>query len=128
MLPLTRWTWVWASSGSWWWTRKPVCCSPCGRKELDTSDWTELNRNIPYEPPDVTLTGIMHQFIVRLLEILASNNTNNFVFMIIEYILKIFSYFIKYIPLLLCNSWYIERNWNHKIKQAVLSLYTYELV
>ena len=72
-----------------------VCCSPWGRKELDTSDWTELNRNIPYEPPDVTLTGIMHQFIVRLLEILASNNTNNFVFMIIEYILKIFSYFYK---------------------------------
>ena len=52
------------------------------------SDWTELNCNIPYEPPDVTLTGIMHQFIVRLLEILASNNANNFVFMIIEYILQ----------------------------------------
>ena len=48
------------------------------------SDWTELNCNIPYKPPDVTLIGIMHQLIVRL----ASNNTNNFVFMIIEYILQ----------------------------------------
>ena len=24
MALLTRWTWVWASSGSWWWTGKPV--------------------------------------------------------------------------------------------------------
>ena len=23
MTSLTRWTWVWASSGSWWWTGKP---------------------------------------------------------------------------------------------------------
>ena len=23
MASLTRWTWVWASSGSWWWTGKP---------------------------------------------------------------------------------------------------------
>ena len=24
----TQWTWVWASSRSWWWTGKLVCCSP----------------------------------------------------------------------------------------------------
>ena len=23
MTSLTQWTWVWVSSGSWWWTRKP---------------------------------------------------------------------------------------------------------
>ena len=23
MISLTRWTWVWASFGSWWWTEKP---------------------------------------------------------------------------------------------------------
>ena len=28
------------NSRSWWWTGKPACCSPWGRKELDT---TELN-------------------------------------------------------------------------------------
>ena len=32
----SRRTWVWASSGSWWWTGKPACCSPWGRKEMDT--------------------------------------------------------------------------------------------
>ena len=40
----TQWTWVWASSGSWWWTRKPVCCSPWGCKETDMTErlnWTK---------------------------------------------------------------------------------------
>ena len=28
MASLTRWTWVWVNSGSWWWTRRPgVLCS-----------------------------------------------------------------------------------------------------
>ena len=34
------------SLGSWWWTGRPVCCSPWGPKELDTTEllkWTELN-------------------------------------------------------------------------------------
>ena len=35
----TWWMWVWVSSGSWWWTGKPECCSPWGRKELDRTDW-----------------------------------------------------------------------------------------
>ena len=35
----TQWTWVWASSGSWWRTGRLVCCSPWGLKELDTTEW-----------------------------------------------------------------------------------------
>ena len=38
MASLTRWIWVWASSGSW--------CCPWGRKESDMTErlkWTELN-------------------------------------------------------------------------------------
>ena len=40
-----RWTWVWASSGSWRWTGKPGCCSPWGHTMSWTwlSDWIELN-------------------------------------------------------------------------------------
>ena len=44
MTSLTQWTWVWASSRSWWWTGKPACCSPWGHKESDTTErlnWTE---------------------------------------------------------------------------------------
>ena len=34
----TRWTWVLASSGSWWWTEKPGSCSPRGCKEPDKTE------------------------------------------------------------------------------------------
>ena len=34
----TQCTWVWVNSGSWWWTGRPECCSPWGRKELDTTE------------------------------------------------------------------------------------------
>ena len=44
MASLTRWTWVWASSGSWWWTERPSML-PWGCKESDTTqlNWTELD-------------------------------------------------------------------------------------
>ena len=41
----TRWTWVWISSRSWWWTRKLACCSPWGRKESDTTEWLNWSMN-----------------------------------------------------------------------------------
>ena len=37
MASLTRWTWVWASSGSWWWASLE-CFSPWGLKELDMTE------------------------------------------------------------------------------------------
>ena len=33
MASLTQWTWVWVSSGSWWWTGSLVFCNPWGCKE-----------------------------------------------------------------------------------------------
>ena len=41
----TQWTWVWANSGSWWWTGRPDVLWLWGCKELDTTEqlnWTEL--------------------------------------------------------------------------------------
>ena len=39
----TRWTWVWASFGSWWWTGKPGMLQSMGSKRVG-HDWaTELN-------------------------------------------------------------------------------------
>ena len=46
MSSLILWTWVWANSGSWWWTGEAWCAAvPWGRKELETTEWlnwTEL--------------------------------------------------------------------------------------
>ena len=39
----TQWTWVWASSGSWWWTGKPGVLQSMGSQRV-RHDWgTELN-------------------------------------------------------------------------------------
>ena len=39
----TQWTWVWASSGHWWWTGKPSMLQSMGSKRQTwRSDWTEL--------------------------------------------------------------------------------------
>ena len=45
---LTRWTWVWVNSGSWWWTGGLACCDSWGHREMDTTErlnWTELMVN-----------------------------------------------------------------------------------
>ena len=40
---LTQWTWVWTSSGSWWWTGKPGVLQSMGLQKVG-HDWaTELN-------------------------------------------------------------------------------------
>ena len=39
----TRWTWVWASFGSWWWTGKPGVLQSMGSQRV-RQDWaTQLN-------------------------------------------------------------------------------------
>ena len=43
--------WVWANSGSWWWTGGLACCGSWGCKELDRCEplnWTELIHSIFY--------------------------------------------------------------------------------
>ena len=49
MISLTWWTWVWVSSGSWWWPGKPGMLQSTGSKLLDMTEqlnWTQLNCSI----------------------------------------------------------------------------------
>ena len=39
----TRWTWVWASSGSWWWTGRPNVLQSMGSQRVRHEWVTELN-------------------------------------------------------------------------------------
>ena len=44
MASLTQWTWIWVSSGSWWWTGGLACCSPWGHEESNMTErlyWTD---------------------------------------------------------------------------------------
>ena len=43
MASLTRWTWVWVNSGSWWWTGRPHVLRFMGlQSRTRLSNWTEL--------------------------------------------------------------------------------------
>ena len=41
--PLTQWTWVWANSGSWWWTGRPGVLQSMGLQRVGHNLVTELN-------------------------------------------------------------------------------------
>ena len=44
MASLMRWTWVWASCRSWWWTGKPGVLQSMGsQSQTRLRDWTELS-------------------------------------------------------------------------------------
>ena len=43
MASLTRWTWVWASFGSWWWTGRPGVLQFMGSQRVGYKWATELN-------------------------------------------------------------------------------------
>ena len=43
MASLTRWTWVWVNSGSWWWTGRPGVLQFMGSQRVGHNWVTELN-------------------------------------------------------------------------------------
>ena len=43
MVSLTQWTWVWVSSGKWWWTGKPGMLQTMGLQRIRHKQVTELN-------------------------------------------------------------------------------------
>ena len=53
MASLTRWTWVWVNSGSWWGQGGLACCDSWGRRVghdwATELNWTELNWTIIVE-------------------------------------------------------------------------------
>ena len=56
MASLTQWTWVWASSRSWWWTGKPDMLQSMGCRESDMTEW--LNWYICIHTHIYTYNGI----------------------------------------------------------------------
>ena len=48
MASLTQWTWLWANSGSWWWTGRPSLLQSMGSQRaghdwVSELNWTELS-------------------------------------------------------------------------------------
>ena len=58
MASLTRWTWVWANSGSWRWTGKPGVLQSMGSQRVRHDwatelNWTDLKSQLIGKDPDV---------------------------------------------------------------------------
>ena len=53
-----QWTWVWASSGSWWWTGKPSLLQSMGLQRVGY-DWAELTEYSYWEVWTNTITQIV---------------------------------------------------------------------
>ena len=50
MASLTRWTWVWVNSGSWWWTGRPDVGSQIhGVTESDTTEWLNWTVSLSFD-------------------------------------------------------------------------------
>ena len=70
----TQWTWVWASSGSWWWTGKPCVLRSIGSQRVRHHWVTEMNwappgkwcsRNLDHLPSGSDHTGV-HVLVLSL--------------------------------------------------------------
>ena len=55
MASVAWWTWVWASSGSWWWTGKPCMLQSTGSQSVGHNWMTELNWSLTL-PTKINLT------------------------------------------------------------------------
>ena len=63
----SRWTWVWVSSGSWWWTGRPGMLQSMGSQRVG-NDWaTELN--------NVDIFMFEERELIRNLEVLSCSLT-----------------------------------------------------
>ena len=62
MVSLTLWTWVWASSGSWWWTGKPGMAQRVGHNWVTEMNWTDSQINLHL----LQLHGLKHARLSRL--------------------------------------------------------------
>ena len=61
MASLTRWTWVWVNSGSWWWTGRPgVLWFVGSQSPTGLSDWSDLiyvtfSQHLDYYPNTIII-------------------------------------------------------------------------
>ena len=70
MASLTRWTWVWVNSGSWWWTGRPGMLRFMGSQRVGKDwatelDWTDTKIRMTHENKHdlstrMTCKSVMH--------------------------------------------------------------------
>ena len=64
MASLTRWTWVWVSSNSWWWTGRPGVLQSMGSQRVRHEGVTEDKKKNPKQKQ--TLTSSTDGFVKQI--------------------------------------------------------------
>ena len=126
MASLTRWTWVWASSRSWWWTGKPGMLQSMGSQRI-RQDWvTELKGDNPFETEVLWRGKIGRSFIFNV-EILTKHviNIRSLCFVLELMKLKVFilkicmCFYLAVVPLLFTT------NYTWKFNRVLYILYRF---
>ena len=90
MASLTRWTWVWVDSGSWWWTGRPGVLWSMGVTKSRTrlSDWTELRQETCLFLPLAWnfSFSLYHKTDVCLLKYLSNHHQQSFTFHFLQFL------------------------------------------
>ena len=60
MASLTRWTWVWVNSGSWWWTGRPGVLRFMGSQRVGHNWATDLNTSYKHTRSHCFLLKLLH--------------------------------------------------------------------
>ena len=72
MAALTRWTWIWVNSGSWWWTGRPGMLWFMGLQRVG-HDWAELNW-VLYSPVQASVIHLWGS-LINIVKISEENNS-----------------------------------------------------
>ena len=101
MTSLTQWTWVWASSRSWWWTGQPGVLQSMGLQRVGP-DWvTELNWKLNWK-----ILKDINEWSWLLWSWMGDSNFFNFIHRFYDILIKILvSVFIELVLLILKCMW-----------------------
>ena len=116
MASLTWWTWIWVSSGSWWWTGKPgmLQCMGLQRVGHDWATWTELKfrSNVPSFISDNLSSLLLAKSVeIEICHIYRSFQSTNFGIYLVIFCSNLF-YFLSSASLgLACSSFTSSLRW-----------------
>ena len=72
MISLTRWTWVWARAGNWWWTGKPGVLQSMGLQRV-RHDWVTELMTDDDESSIIEECEVQKSIVITRLSLLRSN-------------------------------------------------------
>ena len=106
----TQWTWVWSSTGSWWWTGKPGMLQSMGSQRVRHDCVTELNWGTSWGPTTSMPLHTWYSMLCFLPVIFPLESDKNWLFCTIDrkHIISYFSGFLIRFKIFKCRGKALE--------------------